>query len=98
MPPQNVSKDDCKVCKNGNRWLMSCILAILAALGPACIWLASASLEAADKAHEASCLIGDHMAADTVEKQAITRTLDRMEVRQMEMGKRIDGIFQKLGE
>lgn len=45
-----------------------------------------------------SLLIPVVVYAVAVEKQAITRTLDRMETRQMEMGKRIDGIFQKLGE
>ncbi len=109
MPSQYVTKPECKACKSEHMNKNSItwgLLGLIIAIGG---YVGYGAVVAANEASAASCLIGDHIAADTVEKQAITRTLERVEARQieagklaearqMEMGKRIDGIFQKLGE
>ena len=74
------------------------LLTFIALLMSVTAWAGFASKTAADEAAKASCRIGEHVASDEAEDKVISKLLEGMETRQIHMGERIDGIYQKLGE
>ena len=79
-------------------WLFSSTMGLMTLLLVVGGWLGCAANTAANEAREAGSSVGEHMAAVAEKDKAVTRMLEGMENRQIHMGERIDGIFQKLGE
>ncbi len=82
----------------GTRWLITSILALIVLVLCVTGWGIAASVRAATAAADAACLIGEHVASDEAGDRAVARLLESMEGRQIRMGERIDGIYERLGE
>lgn len=102
MPSANVSEKDCTERRRGinrrSEWWWATILAFLGLLMGAVGWSVSAGRIAAKEAADAACRIGEHVASDEAGDKAVARSLESMEARQIRMGDRIDGIYERLGE
>ena len=61
-------------------------------------WMGVTTQSAANEARGARIIIGEHIAAESVGDKSVSKLLESVEARQIQMGQRIDGIYQKLGE
>ena len=100
-----ITETKCKACKaeimqrtNFTRATLGTLIAIVGLVMVGVGWSGASSMAAVDRVSDTSAVLREHIAGSTAEALALTGMLESMEARQIEMGKRIDGIFQKLGE
>ncbi len=105
MPSANVSEKDCGERRQGIRrrfkftdWLTTTLIALITLLMGIQGWSGCASQSAAKEAADANGRFGEHIASDEAGDKAVARSLESMEARQIRMGERIDGIYERLGE
>ena len=98
MPSANVKRKEHSEDLHGTRWLITSILALIVLVLCVTGWGIAASVRAATAAADAACLIGEHVASDEAGDRALGVRLKSMEARQIQIGTRIDGIYERLGE